>query len=282
MDRTIPPGQTEKVQATVSTGRRAAKMSKAFMILTNDRDNQRVSMVCVVQVLAAVKIEPAHARFPQIKRNAGSQTMTLTLTRGDGGPLDPKVTTTGSSQITAELREIEAGERYELDIAANPPWHGRVVRGNIVLETGVEQAPREMISAFGTIEPRLAALPQRFTIPRKKADADLELVAKLQWSDDLPGEVLEATVSDPRLSVQVEERDNQQVVALRIPAGWEPGQSPMIRVTLKTDDPTDPVLMIPAMINPPLPRQMPTTAPARRTLSAKELEEIRKRLRGDR
>lgn len=73
--------------------------------------------------------------------DAGPQTKTLTIVRGDGGPLDPRLLCFRHSGATAELRVIEPGEHYEIDITFYPPWESGRHSNSIELATGVPEQP---------------------------------------------------------------------------------------------------------------------------------------------
>lgn len=219
-----------------------------------------MTLECEAKVLSAMRVEPATVSFGQIQRDDPEQTKTITITRGDGGPLDPKVLATGNPQIAAELREIEPGERYEVDVTIRPPWPNEMLRGTLSLETGVERAPQESIVVFANVTPRLQANPQRFMI-QMEPEAAVELTARLNW-DGQPGKVLEATVNDPELAVRVDEQDGEQVLVLDVPAKYSPKRRTGSVVTLRTDDPTVSIVQVPIFV---INRAATPASPAPRT-----------------
>ncbi len=250
MDRTIEPGQTDTVEISLNTGSRNGKVTRKIRIETNDRKHQNETITCEANVLAAVKTEPRTAHFTKIDRNAGPQKRTITLTRADGGPLAPKIKTVRGDNVTAELREIEAGERYELDITISPPWPNGTTRGNVILETGVEQAPTEGIVVYANVAPRLQAQPQRFTIPAD-LESNREFRARLVWSGDKPGNISEVVATDPELKARLEDENGKQTIVLEVPAGYSPVRRAGNAVVVKTDDPTARNFRIPMYIMRP-------------------------------
>lgn len=246
-DRWIQPGKTEQYVVTVAVGQRHGKITKNVTATTNDRANPSVPLTCEANVLTALKTEPENINFGSVKRDADVQKTVVKIARGDGGPLKPKILTTGNPQIQAELNEIEAGEKYEVTVTAAPPWPDATLRGALQIETGVEQEPVKNIPIYATLLPRLQTVPQRFTL-RANTPSELKLVARLNWDDDKPGKVLEATVNDPQLTARLEDQNNQQVVVLDVPAGYKPTSSAGTQVTLKTDDPAVPTLKIPVFV----------------------------------
>jgi hypothetical protein len=195
-------------------------------------------------VQAALEIAPTTANLGNISRDSGPIKKTLHVKRGAGGPIDPKIKSTGSPHVEAELVAVQPGEHYELHLTASPPWPNGLLRGMLVMETGVERSPLERITVYGRVTPRLTAIPNRLTIPRR-VDRALDLKSTLRWSSEKPGQVLEVTVNHPDLTVSIEEQRSRQVVVLHVPEGFDAGARPRMLVTLKTDDKDVPELKIP-------------------------------------
>lgn len=265
MDRTIAPGQSEQVKVTVTSTRRSGPFTRTITATTNDADHRRVTLTCAGTVLVPFQIKPSTIRFSQLSRDAGPQQMTVTITRGDGGPLALEVLPPSDPNLRASLREIEPGERYELDIEVTPGWSKGVWRTNLMLKTGIAEVPQEKIAVYGFIVPRLRTMPRRFTIPRN-LPAERELRARLLWSNKRPSQILEVTSSDPNTPVRIEERNEQQYVVLSVPAGYQAPVRPRPVVTLKTDDPEVPTLQI-QVWSAPVRRTPRTAARATRTTS---------------
>ena len=252
----IDPGKTEDIKITVGTGPKRGKINRMIAVTTNDRDNATLNLECEAEVLSALKCDPELVAFAPIKRGDTRVEKTVKITRGSAGPIHPKLGATGNPQITAELREIEPGESYELHVVAQPPWPSNgSVRANVPIETGIEKSPTENLIVSGNVLPRAQISPRQFTL-RPGSETDLRLVARLNWDDDNPGKITEATVNDDALQVAVEEQNNQQVVVLNVPAGYAATRGRGTQVTVKTDDPAVPSMQIPVFT------MATTTAPA--------------------
>jgi hypothetical protein len=160
---------------------------------------------------------------------------------------------TKNESIKTSLREIQAGEQYELDVELVPPWPTQVLSDNLALKTGVPEAPEDTLRVYARVTPRLTVEGYRFRIPSNMtADTDLRL--RLKWAGGDPGKVLEVTSSDPQLPAHVEEDKGQQFVVLHVPADYKMSDGERAAVTLKTDDPRAPTLKIPVQAPPPAPR----------------------------
>lgn len=254
-DRTIKPGESDEVKFTVSTTRLTGRVSRTATVYTNDPEHKRGKLTCVIPVKTALTLKPSSVRFRDVDRTAKEVHQTVTITRGDGGPLKPELEPLKHPNIDASLREIEAGERYELDVTVHGPWpKSRYVRATLKLKTGVSQAPEQVIPVYARIAPRLRANPPRFLL-RADQPARRRAQSKLVWSGGKPGKVLEVSCSDPRLAVRLEEdKDkNEQLIVLEVPPDYKPETRRLPRVTVKTDDPEAAQLLIPVYMPRPAP-----------------------------
>ena len=252
-DRVIPPGQSEQVRISLSTAKKnSGPFTRQIQVLTNDAEHQKVSLECVGSVLVPFNMKPQLLNFGQVERNTPQQ-RTVEITRGDGGPLKLELAPLEHENVRAALREVEPGEKYELTVEVIPPWKGPSLTTNLTLRTGIPEVPQESIRVYARMAERLRASPPRFYVPSSVKESGLDLTARLLWSGDAPGRIVEATCSEPDLPVRVEEQNGQQQVTLHVPAGYKFPERKRPFVTLKTDDPEVPTLRLdifPQQANP--------------------------------
>ena len=232
----------------MSTRSRVGDFTKNIRVQTNDPEHRSVSLVCKGRALVPFKTTPKIANFGRISRDSGEVTKTIALARGDGGPLKPVLKPSKHEHISAELRELTPGEAYELEVTITPPWPNDRLRGTVSLETGIDEVPSEDVRVFAQIDPRLKAMPARFSVPGN-VPSDMDLKVRLLWSGGEPGKILSAQSPDPQMTVRVEEQDNQQFVVLHVPAGYERERKRTMAVTVKTDDAAAASLRIPVSVS---------------------------------
>jgi hypothetical protein len=239
----------------VGTAQVRGKLSKFVSVVTNDRATPELRLQCEAEVRSAFTLEPNILNLGSIKRDAAKIAKTMHITRGAGGPIKPRVMTTNNPLVKAELREIEAGATYDLDVVAEPPWPNGTLRASVQIETGVSEVPMETIMVTGLVTPRLRAMPSRFYV-RPDDKKELRLTARLAW-DEKPGNATAVTVNDPALTAQLEEQGGKQTVVLTGPPGFAVTPGKNIQVNVRTDDPVMPMLQIPVV-----PQPTPAGAPA--------------------
>jgi hypothetical protein len=204
------------------------------------------TLICRGRVMEPVRLEPDRLHFGQVSRRSAPQSKTVVLTRGDGGPLEPKLLPVEAEGVRAELREIEPGERYEIEVVITPPFNGVDVSRSVKLETGVPQAPSTVVPIYANLRPRVVAEPKRFSVPQTR-ESPWQQSVHLVWDDDAPHKIVEATVNDPKMTVRVIEVDGKQQVVLEVPPDYALAQTAR-SVTVKTDDTEAPVLRVPIVV----------------------------------
>ncbi len=267
-DRLIPPGKSEEVVINLATGPVRGKLSKVINVVTNDRANATVRLECEAEIRSALNCEPNLLNLGSIKRNSPKIEKTVRITQGKAGPIKPRVMTTTNPLVKAELREIEPGAIYDLDVVAEPPWPNGTLRASVQLETGVTEVPMESVMVAATLTPRVQANPARFYIRPDQQQKELRLAARLAW-DDPPGKATAVTVNDPDLTVRLEEQGNQQTIVVTGAAGYTVPRGKNVQVTVRTDDAAVPMLQIPVSAMPApagAPAAAPTAGPAQRTV----------------
>lgn len=184
--------------------------------------------------------------FGKVPSSGPAQHKTIVLTRGDGGPPKPKLKPIESPNVKAKIREVKAGERYELDVTLEPPFETERIRTVLTLETGVAQAPTATIQVYATIVPRVTVNPKHITMPGKPRP-DWKQSISVVWNEGPPHKILSAKVDDPKLKVRMEERNNRQRVVLEL-AGDDWPETGLRTVTIETDDAEAPTVRVPLSI----------------------------------
>ncbi len=268
-DRVLKPGQKETLEAVVPAPPRGQQLKVNLFVQSNDSQNRNVTFECSGPVRTAMTLEPAMVMFGQIKRDSLGETRVIKIKRANAGALKPKIRSVMNNAIHAEIRELRAGEEYELQVDLKPPWPNQPFYGNIVLESGVEQSPQDTIVVSAAIAPRIQAIPNNFAyLPRSK-DQEHEANVRLVWSG-APGKILNVAVTDPKLQVRLAEENGEPKLYLHFPANYAPPATaaPVVQVT--TDDPIAKLFAIPIQtFARPVANQPPVAGPNIVTPAAK-------------
>jgi hypothetical protein len=258
----VTAGESIEVEATIATVRRGQEVVKQVSLFTNDRDRPKVELGATMNTRAAVlgvvdgqETPRLSVEFGKLARNVGPQTKTLVLVRGDGAPLKPKIVVPepatqpvdrrAPTEVLTNLREIEAGQRYELVVTIKPPWPNGFLRRSLRLETGVEDQPEVTVGVSALFPSRLTWRAVSGPVPRQRTQT-VRWEANLEWSSERPpGKITAITMSSEGMTARVEEREGQQVLVVEVSPSYSlPEKWQAVPVALETDDPVVPDLEI--------------------------------------
>ena len=127
--------------------------TKKVKVTTNDPQHRTEQLTCKGKVLVPFKASPRYANFREVFDETTPLPLTVTIKRGDGGPLDLEIVNANNPGIVADLKEIKAGEEYELLIGLDPPQKPGRLRAWVKIKTGIEQVPSTTIPVYATIPP---------------------------------------------------------------------------------------------------------------------------------
>jgi hypothetical protein len=209
---------------------------KRITVTTNDPEHESVSLHCKGHVYVPFTTEPSRVSFGRIKRDQKTHYQTVTLVRGDAGPIKPEIVPFKYLGLEAQMCEIEPGELYELEISVGPPYPNGRFRHILNLRTGVEEAPEATLMVYGTMLERLAATPSRLLFPSEFPEAVTKSL-KLRWTSGPEGRILSATCNISQADVSLEkDRRGDTVVNVTIPEGTKPITGTR-ELVIQTDDP---------------------------------------------
>lgn len=197
-------------------------------------------------VRGAFKNLPSALNFGIIDPDAKEASQTVTIMRGDGGPISPKVARSQTPGLTAEIKEIHPGEHYEMTVRLSSPLALGAINGILMLETGLAESPQEGVRVIGTVAKRVQVVPDSLRVPAK-VDKETERSVNILWHGGALNKILSATCTDPKLEARVFIQGRSQEIHLKVPAGYELPDPPPT-VTIKTDDPTFAELKVPVAV----------------------------------
>lgn len=228
--------------------RYSGSFTRNVRVTSNDPKQPTVTVSCMGTVFVPFRLDQNRVAFAKTKNTEGPVYRTVTITRGESGPIHPTVLPHKHMGLDAQICEIEPGEVYELEISMDHPWPNGYFRYPLRINPGIPDMPSDTVYVLGTIVKRLATIPERFTVPFKRSRDSLHSI-RLRWTDNKPGKVLGVETSIEGASVELLDRGPMQMVRLTVPQDAEVTSKDT--VTLKTDDPGVPTYEIPISVRKP-------------------------------
>jgi hypothetical protein len=180
----------------------------------------------------------------------------VTIRPASAGPITPKLREFKIRGLEAKLEEVDPGRKWELTATLTDPLAMTRVRGELVVETGVAQAPDLKINVFGMLAPRVVTEPRSVVVPANRKP-DWSTRVHLAWDGPDPGRITSAHSEEPAIKAVVEEKGHgKQEVVITIDEGFKPTPRGYA-VIMDTSDKDMPRIVVPL-------RFMELTAAARR------------------
>ena len=232
----------EELAVTLSCSKLNGQFDKKIRVTTNDPAHANEVLTCKGQILEPLLLKPKRINFGQISSATPPEPKTILITPGDSEVFAPKLVAVDTQGLTATLKEIDPGKRFELQVSVQPPFEGNRLRSEVKLQTGVNEAPIASIPVYASVQPRVHAMPRRVMIPDRRTE-DWSQTLRLVWDESLDYKITGATSTDPGLKLELVEGDGPPEVKLTVAKDYDPGTT-LSTVDLKTNDPEQPELAV--------------------------------------
>jgi len=245
----IEPGESGEFPFSLQSTKLRGKFNKGITISSNDpvMPSLRLSLQGVVK--RYVEVVPPSVYFGKLHGDELAERK-VTLTNNTEHPLELKLKQPLKDNFEAKLVATTPGQTYDLFVTAKPPFKEGVFRQDVLLETNLEQQKEGKVDVRGTVPQRLSVTPGVLNInPRgqepKKGEPFARTVRFTNYGRN-PVKLIEATVDDPALSIEVKEQSEGKayVVEVGFPADYELPDTGRTLI-LKTDDENRPVMAVP-------------------------------------
>ena len=160
----LAPGESTKLDISYDTARIGATR-KRVRILTNDPQKPEAGVDVIGTVKAMFEVTPTRIiSFKDLERDSVA-TQKLTLTNKYSQPIKLRIKERQSHPTyDVKLKEVEAGQKYELEITTVPPLaYGSNMR-QLFLETGIEETPVFYLNMNAYVPAPASVSPPRVVI----------------------------------------------------------------------------------------------------------------------
>ena len=157
-DKAVPPGQEGEITLKLNTARRQGKTTKSAAVYTNDpkKPTARISLTCFVKQY--VNIKPSD-RINMVGFEGDELSQQLTIEATDEGPLEiTEVSSNVDEKIKYELKEVEKGKKYTLEVKNKSTEEG-FIRGNISVQTSSSNKPVINLPLYVKLQKELDVKP---------------------------------------------------------------------------------------------------------------------------
>lgn len=164
-DKTIKPGQSGKINASVDTKNFSGPITKTISVISNDATQPQINLTIKAIVKPYVEIEPMQfIRFSAVKGDtAENSVMLISAEKG----FHPTVEQTAQPYVKAEITPAadkekvagRAGDQFRLHVTLEPTAPEGLLNVPIKVKTGVEKQAEVDIPVSGIVRARIAVTP---------------------------------------------------------------------------------------------------------------------------
>jgi hypothetical protein len=164
-DRTIKPGQTGKITASVDTKNFSGPITKTVSVVSNDPESPQLALTIKAVVKPYVEVAPQEfVRFSAIRGDTASQDLILYSGEPDFHPTvaesaQPYVQAQISPAADKEKLEGKAGAQYKLHVSLEANAPVGVLNAPVHVKTGVAKQPDLEIRVSGIVRDRISVTP---------------------------------------------------------------------------------------------------------------------------
>ena len=255
----IAPGESGEFPFSTNSNKLRGKFEKGIKILSNDPVTPDLQLKIRGEVKHYMDVVPRNVYFGKIGRPE-AQTKVVKITNNTDKPLELEVGKLPKGNIDAKLVTKEPGKAFELHVTAEPPFNTGILFKKIPLKTNIDGQKTVDIEVRGNIPLRLEVDPAVLNVsPSRRAAVDakgMTRTIKLTNHGDTPVKLLDATIDDSRIGLQIVEQSEgkKYSVAAHFPPGYDLPSAGRT-ITLKTDDKEKPTITVPVRLLKPRERK---------------------------
>ena len=159
-EKEVQPGQVWKLDVTFTTTGRQGKVNKSITVMTDDPDRPRIELVLKGEIRTRFEVSPSQTISLGALQSGSMIKRTLSITNKLPEPVVFTLGKADSNVLKTQLREVEKGKRYELDVETVPPLSEATSFDSIVLQTDLKEQPELAIPVSGRVQARVALAPK--------------------------------------------------------------------------------------------------------------------------
>jgi hypothetical protein len=239
--RVVPPGGQGVIPLEFNSIGMLGEVSKTVAIQSNDPVQPGTVVTLEGVIWSYVEVHPRIALIKVPARAEGPQSATLQVINRTGGPLKLQAPACTVPQIRTRLREVKAGEEFELVVETVPPLPPGDLQGTIRIPTSSVEAPVIEVPVTVVELPEIVVSPDHMFLPTVPPDFPEPYVKPITLSDpacDAPDAKLEIREVKPGRLFDL-------AVTFSKDFGYDPAQPDRVfSITARTSLPSQPEIRV--------------------------------------
>ncbi len=243
-------------------------LTKRITVSTNVPGKGTTSLTIKGTIWQPVQVTPKSVAFGRITIDKAESGLVkkMTIVNNIDGVMTLTDVASTNPIFKPEIREIQAGKKYELIVTLQPPLRSGNNTGKITMKTGLGEKASLDIPAYAYVSAPVDVTPAKLTLPTNRT-ADLKRQFYVRSNTSKPVVLSDLQASNPELKLAIADIRKKLTYRLTvdIPASYKPSVGGDT-ITFKTDNPAVPSIVIPITertARKPVPRPRNLTAKRR-------------------
>ncbi|MCG3126816.1 MAG: hypothetical protein CHACPFDD_01671 [Phycisphaerae bacterium] len=213
----LKPGESTEVSVTFNTKKKQGDISTMVTINSNDPVQPTAYFKVSGNVSKIVAFEPAMVKF-QATEPTAELSATVKMINKYNEPMKPEFASINSDTFDVSLKEIEAGQVYEVVVKAKNPLPYGPTNATAKFKTGIARMAEAELNVSADIKARVTAVPAVVWLDDRTDTVQRRNVRVQYFGEDANFAVTEVKSADPALVV-VEAKPIIRHNAVAKPAG---------------------------------------------------------------
>lgn len=248
-DKVVEPGKSGKIPIKVSTGHATGPINKSITVTTNVAGaGATIALQVKGELWESIQATPNNALFGNVavgQTKDAAVVRKLTIANNTDAPVKLGAVKNMSTVFTGDIKEVEAGKKWELTVTLKMPQPPGVVNGMMELETGVSDPPKLQIPCSAYLVADVDVVPNKMVLPAART-ARLQRDFYVRNNGGKPIHLSDLAASNSMLKVGMQETQPGMSfrVTMDVPTEYKAPKDGD-KITFKTDNPSYPTITIP-------------------------------------
>ncbi len=163
-DKTIEPGESTELPATLKVPQRSGPTRKTITISSNDPERPMLKLSVGGTTIVKVEVQPRVIAFQQLEQDEQATQTAAIWTDREDVTFDITGASVDSEHFTIETTPVEPGKRYEISVSTNPPLPTSRAMGRAFIRTNVEGAEEHVLQIVANVLGKLNVTPNRLIL----------------------------------------------------------------------------------------------------------------------
>lgn len=247
--RQVEPGQTGRIPIQFNTGGYVGAVMRNVTVTSNDREQATVVLQLKATAWKPVDVSPPYAVIYANAETLGESRSTVRIINNEEQPLELSSPVCNDKHFVAELRTVQPGKEFEVEIKAVPEQNPMNRQGIINLNTSSTNMPQIEIRAMTILQPVVMVTPPQINLPPGPlaAQITITLTVRNAGTNVIALSEPEATLSGVGLEIKEIEPGRAFNVIAQFPAGFQAEPGKPAEISFKSSHPLYPVFKVPVV-----------------------------------